>query len=269
MRRIVAGLLALSAAVSLAAFTGAARADAFEDILKKGVVRIAVPLDVPPFGSQNEKREPEGFDVEFAGMIAKALGREARAAADHRRQSHPLPAHQQGRHRDLGDGADARARQADHVHVALRRHAACRLRAQERWRSPRPTSWAAYKVAATKGSTQEIGLTAMNPKAQIMRTEDDATSATAYLSGQAELFATNSLLIPDLQKRNPNKEFEVKFTIRRSPAHIGVRMGEHNLVRWLDSFIFFNTMNGEIDRLHQKWLGVAVRPAAVAVRPRP
>ena len=74
MRRIVAGLLAVSAAVSLAAFTGAARADAFEDIIKKGVVRIAVPLDVPPFGSQNEKREPEGFDVEFAGMIAKALG---------------------------------------------------------------------------------------------------------------------------------------------------------------------------------------------------
>ena len=48
-----------------------------------------------------------------------------------------------------------------------------------------------------------------------------------------------------LQKRNPNKEFELKFTIRRSPAHMGVRMGEHNLVRWLDSFIFFNTMNGE------------------------
>ena len=52
----------------------AAKADAFEDILKKGVVRIAAPLDVPPFGSQNEKREPEGFDIELAGMVAKALG---------------------------------------------------------------------------------------------------------------------------------------------------------------------------------------------------
>ena len=56
------------------------------------------------------------------------------------------------------------------------------------------------------------------------------------------------------KKRNPTKEFEVKFTIRRSPAHIGVRMGEHNLVRWLDSFIFFNTMNTELDKLHRKWL---------------
>ena len=40
MRRVIAGLLALSAAVSVAAFSGDARADAFEDILKKGVVRL-------------------------------------------------------------------------------------------------------------------------------------------------------------------------------------------------------------------------------------
>ena len=84
--------------------------------------------------------------------------------------------------------------------------------------------------------------------------------ARIYVSGQAELFATNSLIIPDLQKRSPDKEFELKFTIRRSPAHMGVRMGEHNLVRWLDSFIFFNMMNGEIDQLHQKYLGMKLAP---------
>ena len=94
----------------------------------------------------------------------------------------------------------------------------------------------------------------MAPKANIMRTEDDATAAAAYLSGQAELFATNNLIIPDLQKRNPSKEFEIKFVIRRSPAHMGVRMSEMTI--WcaeLDSFIFFNTMRtASSDRLHQK-----------------
>ena len=71
MKRLIVGLLALT----LAALSGhAAKADRFEDILKKGVVRIAVPLDVPPFGSQNQAREAEGFDVELAGMVAKALG---------------------------------------------------------------------------------------------------------------------------------------------------------------------------------------------------
>ena len=41
---------------------------------------------------------------------------------------------------------------------------------------------------------------------------------------------------------------------------MGVRMGEHNLARWLDSFIFFNMMNGELDRLHQKYLGIPLAP---------
>ena len=259
MRRIVAGLLALSAAVSVAAFTGAARADAFEDVLKKGVVRIAVPLDVPPFGSQNAQREPEGFDVEFAGMIAKALGvkLEMQQITAGNRIPYLITNKVDIVIAVMGLTPE-RARQimftspyAD-TQLAVYGPKALAVSSADKLGN--------YKIAATKGSTMEIGLTAMNPKAQIMRTEDDATSATAYLSGQTELFATNSLLIPDLKKGNPTKEFEVKFTIRRSPAHIGVRMGEHNLVRWLDSFIFFSTMNGEIDRLHQKYLGIPFAP---------
>ena len=71
IKRRIIGLVV----VALTAFgASAAKADRFEDILKKGVVRIAVPLDVPPFGSQNQAREAEGFDVELAGMVAKALG---------------------------------------------------------------------------------------------------------------------------------------------------------------------------------------------------
>ena len=61
------------AALSLCV-TQAAWADRFADILSKGVVRIGVPLDVPPFGSQTVNREAEGFDVDMAKMVAKELG---------------------------------------------------------------------------------------------------------------------------------------------------------------------------------------------------
>ena len=37
-------------------------------------MRIGVPVDVPPFGSVNQQRQPEGFDIELAEMVAKALG---------------------------------------------------------------------------------------------------------------------------------------------------------------------------------------------------
>ena len=87
------------------------------------------------------------------------------------------------------------------------------------------------RVAAARGTTQELALSASNPKANIMRTEDDATAAAAYISGQADMLATNSIVAQALAKQNPGKDFDRKFTIRRSPAHMGVQMDQHNLVR--------------------------------------
>ena len=222
MKRIIVGLLALS----LAAFGGqAAKADRLEDILKKGVVRIAVPLDVPPFGSQNQAREAEGFDVELAGMVAKALG--VKLELQQVTGANRIPFL-------LTDKVDIvisvmgltpeRAKQI--MFTSPYADTKLAVFGPKSADVPSADKIGSLKVAAAKGTTQELALTAMAPKATIMRTEDDATAAAAYLSGQAELFATNTLIIPDLQKRNPSKEFELKFTIRRSPAHMGVRMGE-------------------------------------------
>ncbi|HEX2886833.1 transporter substrate-binding domain-containing protein [Vineibacter terrae] len=256
MRRILTVLLTLT----LMTVAGtAAKADRFEDILKKGVVRIAVPLDVPPFGSQNQNREAEGFDVDLANMVAKALG--VKLEMQQVTGANRIPFL-------LTDKVDIvisvmgltpeRARQI--MFTAPYADTQLAVFGPKSANVTSADALGSLKVAAAKGTTQDLGLSAMNPKATIMRTEDDATAAAAYISGQADLIATNSLIVPDLAKRNPNKEFELKFTIRRSPAHMGVRMGEHNLVRWLDGFIFFNTMNGELDKLHRKWLGIPMAP---------
>ena len=256
MKRILAGLMALTL---VALGSQAAHADRLEDILKKGVVRIAVPLDVPPFGSQNQQREAEGFDVELAGMVAKALG--VKLELQQVTGANRIPFL-------LTDKVDIvisalgltpeRARQIMFTSPYADTNLAVFGPKSANVKSA--ADLGSLKIAAAKGTTQELALSAMAPKAAIMRTEDDATAAAAYLSGQADLFATNNLIIPDLQKRNPSKEFEVKFVIRRSPAHMGVRQGELTLARWLDSFIFFNTMNGELNRLHEKWLGAPMQP---------
>ena len=52
----------------------AAKADKLQDIISKGTIRIGVPLDAPPFGSQDANRNPIGFDIELAEMVAKQLG---------------------------------------------------------------------------------------------------------------------------------------------------------------------------------------------------
>jgi polar amino acid transport system substrate-binding protein len=256
MKRFFAAMLATAALVVGAA---EAKANAFADIMKKGVVRIAVPLDVPPFGSVNQQRQPEGFDIELAEMVGKAMG--VKVELQQVTGANRIPFL-------LTDKVDIvisvmgltpeRAKQI--MFTAPYADTNLAVFGPKSVAVKSAAELGNLRIAAAKGTTQELGLTAMNPRANIMRTEDDATAATAYVTGQAELFATNSLIIPDLLKRAPNKEFDLKFVIRRSPAHMGVKMGEFALLQWLNSFIFFNTMNGELDRLHQKYLAQPMLP---------
>lgn len=232
----------------------AARADVLADVISRGVIRIGVPADLIPFGYQNANREPEGFDVDLANMVAKSLGVKAELIPITGANRIPYL---------LTDKVD--------ITVSLMGLTPERAR-QVMFSSPYASTSLAvfgpkniivksaadlkkYKVAATRGNTEETSLSAMNPQADIMRTENDATTIAAYLSGQAQLFAASSFVPIELAKKNPNKEFDLKFIIRPSPGCMGVKMGEHNMLRWLDSFIYFNKMNGELDKLHQKYLG--------------
>lgn len=237
---------------------GEARADKLADILSKGVVRVLVFADVPPFGSQNANRELEGFDIDMAHLVAKALGVKLELV--------PVPAASRIPYL-LTDKAD--------MNIAAMSITAERAR-QVMYSAPyADTSLAVYgpkneevktamdlngKVSVAKGTTEDLVLTAANPKADIMRTEDNATAVQAYLSGQAKYLAANSVVVVELAKKNPDKEFDFKFALRRAPAHVTVRMGEHNLLRWLDTFIFQSTLNGDLDELHKKWLGGPMRP---------
>jgi polar amino acid transport system substrate-binding protein len=260
MRLFVKAALAAAGVFAMAALgaTGS-KADKLADIVSKGVVRIGVPLDAPPFGSQDANRKPVGFDIELAEMVAKALG--VKVELQQITGANRIPFL-------LTDKVDIvisvmgltpeRAKQitftAPYANTFLAVYGA---------KSAKVTSAVevgTMRIAAAKGTTQELALSETNPKADIMRTEDDATAAAAYLSGQAQLFATNSIVAQALAKQNPTKEFDRKFVIRRSPAHMGVRMGETNLVRWLDGFIFYNTMNDELDRLHRKYLDMPMDP---------
>ena len=71
MKRLFTIIAAMALTLSAATL---ARADDLANILANGVVRIGVPVDVPPFGSQDANRNPVGLDVELAESIGKALG---------------------------------------------------------------------------------------------------------------------------------------------------------------------------------------------------
>src|SRR5262245_55916067 len=190
-------LTTVIAAITLVFGIVEARAEAFAEILKNGVVRIAVPLDVPPFGSMNQERKPEGFDIDLAEMVAKALG--VKVELQQVTAANRIPYL-------LTDEVDIiisvmgltpeRAKQIMFTAPYADTHLA--VYGPKSANVPTAAELGSLKIAAAKGTTQELGLAAMNPRANIMRTEDDATAATAYITGQADILVTNSQIIPNM-----------------------------------------------------------------------
>lgn len=66
-------LMAVATAALLMAQAGSALADQLQDIQKRGVIRIAVPQDFPPFGSVGTDLQPQGYDIDTARYLAKQM----------------------------------------------------------------------------------------------------------------------------------------------------------------------------------------------------
>ncbi len=245
--------LALAALLSGLALATPAQAD-LQEIISAGKVRIGVPVDVAPFGFVDEKNEPAGLDVDVAKMLAEALGVELELTQITGANRIPFLV-------------------TDKLDLVISAMGATPERAlQIAFSSPYsalsigvfgpadapvtdPGSIGDLTVGVARGTTQDIELTALAPDADIMRFDDDATAAAAYLSGQVQLFATANVVTQDLAKKHPDKQFDTKFIIRFSPTHIGLRQGNPELLRWLDTFVFYHHTNGKLSDMTEQWLG--------------
>jgi polar amino acid transport system substrate-binding protein len=61
-------------AVAVLASVPRARADELASIMAAKVIKAAVPQDFAPFGSVGLDMKPQGYDIDMAELIAKALG---------------------------------------------------------------------------------------------------------------------------------------------------------------------------------------------------
>lgn len=246
--------LAMALPLAAALASAPAAADDLQRILDEGKIRIGVPLDVAPFGFVGDDGQPQGLDVDMAKLVAEALGVELEMQQITSINRIPYLV-------------------TNKLDVVISVMGATPERAKSiMFSSPyaglyigifgpegRLTADVAdlegLRIGVPRGTTQDISITEACPACDIVRFEDDATTAAAYVSGQVDAFGTANIVAQALSKQHPDEPFAPVFKIRNSPAHMGVRHGEFGLVRWLDTFIFYNKMNGTLDKLHEKWMG--------------
>ncbi|HYD67161.1 transporter substrate-binding domain-containing protein, partial [Azospirillum sp.] len=112
------------------------------------------------------------------------------------------------------------------------------------------------RVGVARASTQDQGVTNVAPKdARIMRFDDDASAVQAMLSGQVDALGVSNVVAQQIKKMAPQNNYEMKFVLRSQVQGIALRQGQDELLKWVNDFITTVKGNGELNAIHQKWLG--------------
>ena len=247
----IAALMVMAAAM----LSSGAFAQTIEAIQKRGKIVIGMDQTIPPYGLTDEKREPAGYDADVARAIAKGLGVQVEFV-------------------QVAGPTRIPALLTNQVDIVVATLGMSPERANQVWFSmpygsvdvvviskatnkfAKAGDTAGKRVGVVRGGIQDTSFTPIAPKTTtVVRFDDDATVGQALLAGQVDAIVTASHWAAEFIKRNPAAKIEVKFTVRQSPYGIGVRKGEVDILQWMNQFVAFMKITGELDQISRRWIG--------------
>jgi len=234
----------------------AASVAGLDTIIEAGTVRIGVPQDFAPFGSVDANGDLEGYDIDVATLLAENLGTELELVpitSDNR-----IPFLQTNKVDLVISSMGANPERAKSIFFSIPYapffsglYGSSDISGVEGF-----ADLDGYTVGVTQGTLEDLELTdAVEDGVNIERFADNSLTASALISGQVDMIATGNVVASELAKNNPDQNIEGKFIIKESPAHIGLRRGDVDLLQWVNTFVYHKRLGGELDDFSQKWLG--------------
>ncbi|MBP2290826.1 transporter substrate-binding domain-containing protein [Azospirillum rugosum] len=255
-RLVVAGAL-MAAAV---AYVAPAAAQTVDEIKSKGKLTVGMLVDFPPFGITTSDGKPDGYDADVAKLLGKHMGVpvEIVPVTGPNRIPYLLTNKVDLLVASLGITAE-RAKQVQFsepyaaIEIGLVAPASTKIKDA--------AELSGKRVGVARASTQDNALTAVAPKdARIMRFDDDASAVQAMLSGQVDALGLSNVVAKEIKKLAPQSNYEMKFVLNRQVQGIAMRQGQDALLKWVNDFIEKTKSNGELNAIHQKWLGTDLPP---------
>ncbi len=242
--------------MALGLLTGAlaAQADQLDNVLQKGVLKVAVPQDFPPFGSVGTDLQPQGYDIDMAAYLADKL--KVKLELVPVTSANRIPYLQTGKVdlviSSMGKNPD-REKAIDFTQAYAPFYLGVFGTADEQVASA--SELAGKTVGVTRGSVEDLELSKLVPSTtEIKRFEDNNATLSSYLSGQVSLIATGNLVVTEIATRFPGKAPQTKFLLKNSPCYVGVAKGETALVNKVNQLIDEAKQAGVLEGFSQKWL---------------
>ncbi|WP_028231912.1 transporter substrate-binding domain-containing protein [Paraburkholderia mimosarum] len=256
MQRLAARTLAafaLAGMAGLSAFAPLAHADALDTIAKSGVVRVGVFEDYPPFGSIGPDMKPQGYDIDVANLIGKALNAKVelvQVTGDNRMAY--LADHKADILLSVGQTPE-RAKVIDFSQPYAPYYLA--VFGPKSLPVKNAGDLAGKTVAVARGTLEDLSVSKVAPSSAVIKRFDDPNGAiSAFLSGQAQLLVVGNDVGATIMARHPANDPEQKFSLFSSPDHVGLNKNEPRLKQKVDDAIAAAKKDGSMNAISLKWL---------------
>ena len=249
------GRLSVVAAAWLAllAFQPMAHADGLDTVMKAGILRVAVVLDYPPFGTIGKDMKPEGYDVEVAGLLAQAIGVKLQLVPVSSANKIPyLQARKADVLLNIGSNPE-RTKVVDFsapyapYYIGVFGPADIKVASL--------ADLQGKTVGATRGSFEELIVSKTAPGGtDVRRFEDNATTIAAFMAGQTQLIAMGNIVAANLLTQKTARRPEQKLLLLNSPVRAAVLKGETRLLDKTNAAIAELKKNGTLPKMAEHWL---------------
>jgi polar amino acid transport system substrate-binding protein len=254
-RRAIVGAAALIALGLGTLSASRASAQTVDEIKQRGVVRIGVLSELPPWGYLDASGKLAGYDVDVGELLAKKLGVKvefvgmtvaARIAQVMTGKVDMLLA-------TMGMYPDrAKVVQFSEPYAGLK----IVMLAKKGQKIEKLEDAAALRIGVTRGAAQDTAISNGLPKsADIRRFDDDSAAIQALTTGQVDAIGANTTYMININKIFPNNDFEQKLVFNEQWMGVATKPGQKDLNAWLNTFIDEIKASGELAAINKKWIG--------------
>jgi len=252
-------VLALCCTVVTGLAAVSAQASDLETIEQRGTLRVAVPQDFPPFGSVGTDLQPQGYDIDMAHYLADQMEVDLELVAVTSANRIPflqtdkvdLVISSLGKNPERAAVIDFTEAYAPFFLGVFGTPEAAAIK--------ETAGLSGKTIGVTRGSVEDMELSELAPgDTTVQRFEDNATTISAFLSGQVDYIATGNVVAAQIAERNAERAPTMVFRIKNSPCYIGLSQDNAALKDKINALIERAKQDGSLESMSQKWFHTAL-----------
>lgn len=241
---------ALGLLLVLSGVAATADAASLDEIKQRGVIKVGIFTDKPPFGFTDNTGKPVGFDTDLARRFAKdLLGDESKIEFVVVEAASRVPFLQSGKV-DLilanMTVTPERSRVVDFTNPNLR--VATQVLVKEQSPVKTLADLAGKTVIVTKGTTADIHLSKNYRSTKLIKFDKNTEALQALQDGRADAYAQDNLILLSFQKNHSGYRLLTDKLEADAPIAPAVQKGNGSLKQWVNQEL---VKLGEEKFLHQ------------------